>query len=265
MNRKENFLNAKNFAVYYGMDIDGLFGFDIVIVEPSALKPEAVRQLQNSGTIVLAYLSVIEVMPCMQEFRFLKEEDFIRIGGEPLQNKLYNTYLANLNSKRWKQTLYHLAGRYIQLYGYDGLFLDTIGDIELQVLPDNQSQSLLIAAIDFIHGLRSRFHDVLIVQNNGLNQLCTFTAGLVDGICWENPQLHDKESTQWTAGIIKRLQVLKRDKNIQVFLLSENHTGRGYFADSKMPLDDSVYSLAMRHNFLFYQASYRYVNGVNRC
>lgn len=264
MDGTSKFTAAKNFALYYGLGReDELAGFDVAIVEPAGQSELSVIRMQKSGTLVLAYLSIMEISPTDPQVKMLKTEDFLYIDGQPVINREYGNYLLDLRSRRWLGLLFHRVGKLIIQSGYDGLFLDTIGDVESAELDSGARDLQLMAAVDFIRRIRSMYPSLIMVQNCGLERLCFFSAEYVNGICWENPPLDKNACRPWVETIINQLKQFKKKYGTQVLLLLE---GKGGLAEYDLP-DGMNYRMARRiaekNDFLLYRAPFRYVTGVN--
>lgn len=207
-----------HFAVHYGGGvISDLTSFDLAVVEPAHYTPTEISWLQSRGTRVLAYVSVVEIGDYHDLFSNVSREDFLFCDGEPMRQPAYGTYLLDLTSARWRGTLLHHVGTLLTQGGYDGVFLDTIGDVEMPNLPDSFAQ--VDAAVQFVQNIRRWFPDAWIVQNNGLELLCLRTAQWLDGIVWENPPIDDKESVMWVARITDRLHELAKSHQVASLLL----------------------------------------------
>lgn len=266
MDRLAKFAAAKNYALYYGVGREEeLSRFDVVIVEPAGQSGTSVRKMQDSGTLVLAYLSVMEIHPSTPEMKLLKSSDILIQDGCPLMNQEYGNYLVDLRSNRWVGLLLHRAGRLITHLGYDGLFLDTIGDVESSDYGSDLRDSLLLAAANIVRQLRAVFPGEIIVQNCGLEKLCSLTSGFINGICWENPPFEIEASRPWIKAIVARLENLRESYGLKILLLLENSNEIGL---RNSEVADGINfqlarEIAISKKFLLYMAPLRYVNGVN--
>jgi len=252
MNAREKLHQASNFALYYGIGREEeLSNFDIAIVEPRGQKTKSINTLHEKGTLVISYLSVMEIHPSFPEFKLLREDDFLIANGMPIQNKAYGTYVADLRSKRWTDMVYHAAGKLIYHEGYDGVFLDTIGNIEMPEIPEEHRESQILSAVALTTKIRSLSNDCVVIQNNGLERLCDHTAGMIDGICWENPPFNRPESFKWAEKMLYKIKSLKEKYQIQLFLLFEDNE------------DEAAKKIARENNYLIYSAPAGYTKGVN--
>lgn len=252
MLRREAFKKASSFTVYYGQPkIHTLSTYDIAIVEPSYYTKEDIWSLQQKKTLVIAYVSVMEVREDDPLFIQLNREDFIYQSNKPMKQETYGTYLLNLGSSHWRSIIIKRIGELFLKEGYDGVFLDTIGDAEMAHLPEPWIH--LHAATQFVKDIRKWFPHMVLIQNNGLEILCQHTAPYLDAIVWENPPIELKESVQWINLISERLMHIMQTTEMRVFILFDRcevlqHTeilSRVSFAD--------------RHHFPVYLAPTHYL------
>ncbi|WP_139311122.1 hypothetical protein [Paenisporosarcina indica] len=256
--RKERMLFTNNFGLYYGYgQVEKLSRFDLIIVDPKGFTLPQFQQLKKPKKVIFTYLSLFEVHPTDPIFSKLNEEDLLCVGGKPLMNKDFGTYLVNFQSKKWMEHLLENVRHQFETLGADGLFLDTIGDIECPSIPIQIKRMQLHAILNFLHVLKMLYPTHLIIQNNGLESVCLETAPYIDGICWENPPLSLPESKEWTDLMIQRLTLLKNEFQLKVFLLLEETTEK----------ERKSYSLAKtvatERDFLLYHALGNYVGTVN--
>lgn len=259
INRRELFHKAKNFAIYYGNGLENeLAPFDIAVLEPAGHSPEQIRRLKETGTLVFAYMSVTEVDPSSPLFRMVGEKDFLHLDGRLMTNELYGNYIVDLRSKKWREILLHTAGSLLIQEGYDGLFLDTVGNVENSEVIAHHQNSQIKEAIQFMTSLKEKFPEFLLVQNNGLEKLWDYTSGVADGICWENPPFGQKESQVWTDEILLKLDALSKAKTTRVMLLLEY---------DKKGVESTAFRIALKlsgkKNYLLYFAPKDYVSSIS--
>lgn len=223
MDRRTRFREAKNFVIYYGAGKEEkLCRYDVAIIEPKGHTPRGVEVMKAGKCLSIGYLSVIEINPTDPRFRYLKEEDFIRCDGIREVNSIYGNYMADIRSKRWQDILMHECGRIIEGLGYDGIFLDTIGNVENPRIIKEYQNALISESIMFLHRLRDRYPEHIIIQNNAVEKLINYSTGIIDGICWENPPIGIKKSRLWMDEIIFRLNTVKETDNIKVLVVLES-------------------------------------------
>ena len=252
--RRRRFQDFHNFALYYGYgETDKLAGYDVAIVEPAAQTTRDVKAMRQKGTLVLGYVSVMEASPSTPAWTLLQEEDFLTRLGERIVQAEYGTTLVDLRSRRWQGALFHRIGQLLLQAGYDGIFLDTIGDVERADIPLQSSQ--VQAATELVFQLRETFQEHIFVQNNGLEVLCRETAPYLDGILWENPPVGLPASEAWLERIVQQLQDLRERYGVRMLALFEQ--------DEKDRLGWAVRRrFADRHRFAAHFGPRHYVSSV---
>ncbi len=223
MSKREEFLRAEKFAIYYGKGaLDRLVQFDVVIIEPGHRTAEEIQELKANDTVVLAYVSVMEIHHEHPLRSYVKENLYLREANPPygfIIQKEYQNRIVGMDSSTWRGLLLHHIGRLLTRDGYDGVFLDTIGDVEIANIPNPMRQ--IDGAKTLVELIRTTFPNHIIVQNNGLEILCNYTAPYLDGITWENPPINIKESKKWVKLIADRLSELKNKFSLRVIVMFE--------------------------------------------
>lgn len=257
-NRKERMLLAENYALYYGYGkMEELSQFDLIIVEPSGFTIPEFKRLKNNNKVIFTYLSLFEVHPMDNIFQDLTKDDLLFVDGEPLKNYDFGTYLVNLQSKKWMDHLLKNVQHHLEELEADGLFLDTIGDIESSSIPASIKRIQMDAIINFLHVLKILYPTHLLIQNNGLNTVCLETAPYIDGICWENPSFSLPETKEWTDLIVQRLSLFKKEFQMKVFLLLEETL------ENERKAYSTAKDIAKAKDFLVYNAPVNYVEAIN--
>jgi endo-alpha-1,4-polygalactosaminidase (GH114 family) len=248
---------AKKYALYYGTGrAEALLEYDLAVVEPLGQNKTTVERMQQANTIVIGYVSVMEIHPSHLHFNRLKAEDFLVVNGQPCINEAYGTYLLDLRSKRWLGMLNHQIGNLLLHTGYDGIFLDTIGDVEMRMIPPGLQIHQIQAAVRWMEQLRVIFPEHILVQNNGLEVLCLQTAPWIDAICWENPPFGVNSALEWMEETFNRLDQLQQKHLFKTLLLFEQAS-----ADMK-PIQLLIEQAAKKYKFLSYIAPAEYVSDV---
>jgi len=218
------FKNMSKYAVYYGAgELDQLSQFHMVVVEPLHRTTNDIEFLHKKGALVLAYVSVMEVHSSHPIRSLISEDFFITDSGNPetyLKQPEYGNYLIDLSNRKWHGILLNHIGQLLITQGYDGIFLDTIGDVEMPNLVNPMVQ--VDGAVRLVQNLRKWFPNAVLVQNNGLELLCMQTAPDLDGIAWENPPLQVQGSQGWVNAIAKRLSMLQQEYGIVPMVLFED-------------------------------------------
>ncbi len=248
MTARDDFHKADSFAVYYGKGcIEKMKAYDIAVVEPEAQDFMSIVELKKSGTVVLAYISVVEATQ-QQADSILTREDLLCSGSETLMNAEFHTYYADLRRERWLKHLTQKAEMCLAEYGCDGLFLDTIGDLEDYRIPVNTRYELIGQAVEWIGAVRRDLNNPILVQNNGLGLLLHYTKEYIDGVCWENTGIRKGAAGKFDRVVLKKLRAAREENGVKILLLTE---------ESKK--SDKIRKLAVRNHFLYYDAPGDYI------
>jgi hypothetical protein len=254
--RKDRLLSAKDFALYYGYGkVKELSLFDMVIVDPKGLALSELEQLKQNNTVIITYFSVLEVHPWEPIFKELSIDDFVIVDGEPLLNEAFGTYLVSLQSHKWVNYLLNRMHHNFHVIESDGLFLDTIGDLELHSLPEQWRKQQIHALENILSVAKVLYPNHLFIQNNGLELVAPITAPYIDGICWENPPFTLEESQEWVKVKVDQLCKLKEQYQLRILLLFEETI------EQERNAYESGKKIAKKLDFLAYRASKNYVDG----
>jgi hypothetical protein len=245
---------ASSYAVFYGQgEAKHLAKFDAAVVEPLGQSAESLVYLHQQSTLVLAYLSVMETSDAAPGGIPLGPNDFLHWGNERLINPEFGSYLLDLRSPRWQRSLLYRAGRLLTL-GYDGIFLDTIGDVEDPRWPPLLRAELVSSATRLVRELRQAYPRHLLVQNNGLRWLLSRNAAWLDGVCLENPPPSFCTANQMQA-LSKRLVKLSGQRAVRLLLLQE----QSRLPSSNEQREQQSQSWVERHRVLRYFAPDNYL------
>lgn len=190
----------RTWALYYGdVQEPGLAEYDLVIVAPEAWDREAVARLQRRGTLVIGYLSVLEVPKRAGE---PPPPHVLMVEGEPAQQTRWNNWILDPRAERARS---HVAERARSMAdcNFDGFFMDTLGDVESAHIPLLLRSRLLPATAQLVGLLRKRYPDRLLIQNWGLGALLDLTVPFLDAVCWED--FPDGPPQAWEQSLADRL------------------------------------------------------------
>ena len=208
----------RSFCVYYGPGpLSGVGDFDLAVLEPAAWTREDLRALGGRGVLRVAYLSALEVTEQTYGLARLDRGDLLQREGRPWYKPEWRTWVADPRSERWRR---HVTGRAADLVadGWDGVFLDTVGDVEDDGVRADASW-LLPAAAELVRGVRLAVGRALLLQNHGLLMLLPYVAPHLDGICWESPPVGAFGRQQWADVALQRVMTAALQHDLLVLLL----------------------------------------------
>lgn len=173
----DKFISSKTpFGVCYAkVTPDQVRAYEMVIVEPDFYTKAEVEALKNTGTTILAYITLGEVDKNRWYYPLLEQEGFIGV------NENWGSSYLNLEKKEVRSILLDRMLPEVMIKGFDGLFLDTID----AVAPYTERRELEPYMVELIHTIRAQHPGITIIQNAGLF-LLDETRSSVDAVLIED-------------------------------------------------------------------------------
>ncbi|MFX3623156.1 MAG: endo alpha-1,4 polygalactosaminidase [Ectobacillus sp.] len=240
-----------SYKIYYGAPnnriLAQLGSYDFVIIEPYHYSSEQIKQIQENGTLVFGYISTMEAANWNTVLMAKMEPgDFFYRGGEKVRYTQWDSYLMDIASVHYRQVLMDEIKMQIAEKGFDGIFLDTVGDIDdehgnnITVL-NEQRQGMK----ELLEGIKQQYPSMALIQNWGFETLKTTTAPYVNAIMWENFNYRAVAKDAWSLNRIKDLQQLQQSYGLEVLTVS--------FAQQAQSAQ-----FAKKHGFIHYHAGRGY-------
>jgi hypothetical protein len=242
--------------VYYGYGpLPEISSYDIAILEPAGWRREDVQALRGQGVRCIAYLSAMEATRATLNRVGVAERQLLRLGEGPWRREQFDTYVVDPRARTWREYVLREASRLVA-EGWDGVFLDNLGDVEDQLVQD-RSGWLLPAAADLVRGVRQAVGDRLLLQNNGIFLLLPLVAQLIDGVCWEGSFDPNETTGPWLRMVLEQIATVVRQEGITPMLLGE--IGEDSQAAERL---EFLRGMATRYGFLAYAAPMDYAKGI---
>ncbi|WP_162144555.1 endo alpha-1,4 polygalactosaminidase [Ectobacillus panaciterrae] len=245
-----NVLNSmKSYKIFYNAPnsqiISQLGTYDFVMIEPYHYTAEQIQKIKASGTRVFGYISTMEAANWNQQLMAQFEpQDYFYRDGEKVHFAQWDSYLMDIASPHYQQILMSEIEKNIAAKGFDGIFLDTVGDIDNEhsgTVLQTQREGMKM----FLKGIKETYPGMALIQNWGFETLKTTTAPYVNAIMWEDFNYSTVAKDQWSLDRIQDLQTLHSQYNIEVLTVScaektkstqlaqkygfiHYHTNRGY-------------------------------------
>ncbi|MEB2300177.1 endo alpha-1,4 polygalactosaminidase [Lysinibacillus xylanilyticus] len=213
---------------------------DLVIVEPIEMQQKYIKQAQKNGTLIYGYINAMEADKWNLEFyNQLKEEDFYKDErGEKMYFSEWDSYLMDMTSEHYQALLLEEIQKQIVQRGLDGVFLDTVGNIE-SYLPEKEQGVQNEAMLAFIKNIKQQYNDLSVAQNWGFQTLADYTAPYIDFVMWENFSYDVVEKDEWALNRMQQLVKIREKFGTQVMTIG--------FNDEKKSR-----ALAEKHHFKFF-------------
>lgn len=226
--------NVKNYRIYYGevndSEAEQLGNYDMAILEPHQVNKEHVSKIKETGTLTFGYISIMELQNWDKKFvSKVKESDYLLDNAEKIYIDKWDTYLMDIASTRYQQLLINEIEEEIIQKKFDGIFLDTVGDID-DFYHDNEEMSAHLRAgyHVLLQTITQKYPDMLLIQNWGFPTLKTISKDYVDGIMWEDFNKKQLTNSQWGQKWVKYLQKLQQKENLAVFTVVHDKNSAKY-------------------------------------
>lgn len=213
---------------------------DLIIVEPIVMQPEYIRAAQESGTVVYGYINALEADKWNEDlYRRFEEQDFYKdVHGNRMYFRKWDSYLMNITSPHYQEILLEEIEKRVVDNGLDGVFLDTVGNIESYLSVDERP-AYNEAMKTFIIEIRKRFDGISVAQNWGFDTLLGHTAPYVDFIMWEDFSYPVVGEDEWALERMERLKEVRDAYGTQVMTV-------GFSNDAQSA------ALAAKHGFKYF-------------
>lgn len=218
------FQNVKDYSLYYGAPTEQaiihLKSKDLIIIEPQLFSKVQIQNIQSKGTIVIGYISVMET-PAWNNFRVkeLLSSDYLLKHGERVHFKQWDSHLMDLRQSHYRQLLLSEIKTSISDKGLDGMFLDTVGDIDDWIQDAATQNQTREAYRSFLQDVSNQYPELSMIQNRGFDTL-DYALPYIDGLLWEDWRANWKEDA-WMKTRVDRLRK-EQKKGLTVFSIHLN-------------------------------------------
>ncbi|MDM5250719.1 endo alpha-1,4 polygalactosaminidase [Lysinibacillus sp. G4S2] len=193
---------------------------DLVIVEPIEMQQKYIDYAQKNGTLIYGYINAMEADKWNSElYSQLKEEDFYKDEhGEKMYFSEWDSYLMDMTSQHYQELLLEEIQKQIVQKGLDGVFLDTVGNIN-SYLPENEQEAQNKAMLSFIKAIKQQYNGLSVAQNWGFQTLADYTAPYVDFIMWENFSYDVVGEDEWSLDMMEQLVQIREKSGTQIMTI----------------------------------------------
>lgn len=221
---KGPFHTVESYTIYYGAPteqaLQRLKQVDLAIVEPTAFTKEQLQEVQASGTLLIGYISVMEAPVWnVRRMQRLQEEDYYQPQGRKIHFAEWDSYLMDLRQPGYRSLLLSEVQESIIDKGLDGIFLDTVGDIDDYVTSPGDQRELRAAYRTWLQQLHGRTGSLPVIQNRGFDTL-EHAVPYIQGVLWEDWK-SGWERDAWTSSRVGRL-LKEQKRGLKVFTVSSS-------------------------------------------
>ncbi|TXC81592.1 endo alpha-1,4 polygalactosaminidase [Metabacillus litoralis] len=230
--------DVKSFSIFYGnpteQKVQELKKFDAVILEPTAFSKENITILQESDVKVFGYVSLMQLENWNEELKkHIADSDYAELNGERIYIEEWDTYVMDLRESHYRDALRWKIEKYVTANGLDGVFFDTVDDLDYYFHEDQETQQNMRSGyVSLLEELKSAYPELLILQNRGFDTLKAASKPYIDGVLWEGFEASDLQESEWAKTWLKyfkkeqligKVRVLTVVTDEESLKLSEKH------------------------------------------
>jgi endo-alpha-1,4-polygalactosaminidase (GH114 family) len=204
--------DIKSFTIFYGIPdkqkLTNLLEKDAVIIEPSAFTKEDVESLKKSDVKVFGYVSLMQLENWNLELKkHILPSDYARLNDERIYIREWDTYVMDPREKHYREVLLWKINKYIIDRGFDGVFFDTVDDLDYHFIEQKDVQnSMRLSYVSLLEEVKTVKPDLLVLQNRGFDTLKSTSHPYIDGILWEGFDAKDIKGSEWAQTWLKYLR-----------------------------------------------------------
>lgn len=236
--------HIKSFSIFYGeptqQKLEELRKKDAVILEPIAFSEQDISFLKKSDVKLFGYVSLMQLENWNEELKKqISDSDYASIDGERIYIKDWQTYVMDVRESHYRQALLWKIKTYIVDQGLDGIFFDTVDDLDYYFHQHQQIQVEMRAGyVTLLKEIDTQYPGLMIIQNRGFETLESVSHPFVDALLWEGFKAKDIKESQWAKNWLHYLKKEQWKRRIQVFTVVS---------------DDESYNLSKKYRFPAYR------------
>lgn len=230
-----------SFQFYYlwmnDVNIEFLKDFQMVILEPrnSNRQQDYLTQLRDNGTEIFAYQSIMGV-DNPDNIRQLTDDDYISIdGSNPYQPEFGYKY-GDIRSENYRNVLLETLERDVISQGYDGVFLDTLDDVNQGAFVNNVNpktgrvirDELVEGYVEFLRIVKEKHPGLSIIQNRGFEVYLAGGDKYIDTLMFENLRIEDYENPMLKRWLFDILVEKSESSNTIIIAVSYENPEENY-------------------------------------
>lgn len=206
---------VEEYIIFYGSANDSIINklknYKLIIIEPRNFSKAQLAEIKKSGTIIYGYTSFVEQNENNIEFKILKDKWFYKPDGQKIRNEQWGSYYMDLSQKGYQNFLIEQVYLHVIEKGCDGLFIDTIGDIDDMSWSSEDKKKMQKGYRSTLSRITKSYPNLKVIQNWGFNTLKNYSYDLVDGVMWEGFSFDYLIDDQWSINRFNEIEKLELD------------------------------------------------------
>jgi len=208
--------DVQSYKIYYSNVDEAILkdmaGFDMMIVESLQFTKAEVDSVKNSGdTLMIGYISVMEIGEWDNGIRdLILPADLLETRYKKLKRVHNGLIVGDITQSHYQDVLLDMIETRIVNNGMDGIFLDTVDQLEHYDYDLDVKTELHEGYRTFLIKLRERYPEFIVIQNRGFKSLYDFSYEYIDGFLWEDFDTVDqRKGSVWKMLRLNILRVMK--------------------------------------------------------
>jgi endo-alpha-1,4-polygalactosaminidase (GH114 family) len=212
-----------SFHIFYGHPdqdkLEELSQQDVAIIEPTAFTKEQVSFLQEEDVLLFGYVSLIQLENWNEELKKdILPSDYWLQEGKRLHVSYWDTYVMNISEEHYRDVLMRKISTEIQEKRMDGIFFDTVDDLDYYFRDDPAAEKAMRAGYkELLDEIEAAYPNLLIIQNRGFDTYKAVSRKKVDGILWEGYDIQELKKSDWAQNWRSYWRKEQRFGHVQVF------------------------------------------------
>jgi hypothetical protein len=225
---------VSDYKIYYGEAnddiVEKLGSYDLAIIEPHEFTKDQITKLNETETITLGYISIMELENWNEGFvEKVQETDYYYSNNEKIYIDKWDTYLMDISNPHYRQIILEEIQEEILSKGFDGIFLDTAGDIDDFFLKKPKDlQKLRNGYVTLLKDIKKQNKQLILLQNWGFDTYKNASNPYIDGVLWENFSKSRNQHDKWSQNWIKYFNAEQKKGKLAVFTVSPDDSGKSY-------------------------------------
>lgn len=194
---------------------------DLIVIEPILMQEKYITAAQDNGTLVYGYINAMEADKWNQAlYSQFTESDFYKDNqGNKMYFEEWDSHLMDMSSEHYQDILLEEIKAQIIDKKLDGVFLDTVGNID-SYLSGHEQQEQNKALTAFVKKIKKEDSNISIAQNWGFDTLAKYTAPYVDFIMWEDFSYTVVGEDEWALEKMEQLKEIRNQYHTQIVTIA---------------------------------------------
>ncbi|WP_141719939.1 endo alpha-1,4 polygalactosaminidase [Domibacillus iocasae] len=221
--------DVHSFKIYYGAAteeaVEELIGYDMVVIEPAAFTKEQVAELQNKGTRVLGYVSVMELEVWHEDL--VQPSDFLLKNNEKWHIPKWESYMMDITKAHYRNVVLSKVASHVHKKGMDGVFFDTAGNIDDYFYENEKLQKKLREGYTaLLAQVQQSYPGLYVMQNWGFDTVKAASLPYIDGVLWEDFDKEMVRQDKWSQSWIAYFR--SKSHQLDTFTVTNNKSSNDY-------------------------------------